>query len=158
MLIILLILFIAGFVFGGVLSMKDGYDSEEAGYALMTVSGILFAICLGFMISAITKTVKLNTIDERIAIYQEENTRIEEQIKTTVELYQEHEENMFGKIDLGEISSENLLLLTSIYPELKSDTLIQAQIQVYVDNTNEIKTIKTQKLNYEVWRWWLCFV
>ena len=81
----------------------------------------------------------------------------EEQIKTVIETYQDYEQGMFENVDLDKISSEKLILLTSIYPELKSDAMVQELIQVYIDNTNEIKEIRTQKLDYELWRWWLYF-
>ena len=54
-------------------------------------------------------------------------------------------------------SNEKLILLASIYPELKSDTMVQELIQVYIDNNNQLKKLKNRKLDYELWRWWLCF-
>lgn len=136
---------------------NSSYDGEVGwgiGIALAT-TGIL--TCIVLMCVAISFTIKLPQMEDRIALYQEENSRIEEQIKTTIEVYQDYEKEIFGNINLDKISSEKLILLTSIYPELKSDTLIQELIHVYINNTDEIKQIKVNKLDYELWRWWLCF-
>lgn len=158
MLIILLIVGVSLIVLGclGVYvnKFKISYDF---GCILNAIGGIFTVIIVIFMIFAITYSVKIPQMEERITIYKEENVRIEEQIKTVIEAYQDYEQGMFEDIDLDKISSEKLILLTSMYPELKSDTMVQELIQVYIDNTNEIKAIRTQKLDYEVWRWWLCF-
>ena len=159
MLIILLIIGIGLIVLGclGVYADKFKIISYDFGGILNTIGGILTIVTIMFMIFAITYSVKIPQMEERITIYKEENVRIEEQIKTVIEAYQDYEQGMFEDIDLDKISSEKLILLTSIYPELKSDSMVQELIQVYIDNTNEIKSIRTQKLDYEVWRWWLCF-
>lgn len=158
MLIILLIIGVSLIVLGClgiyVNKFKISYDLC---CLLNTMGSILTVIVVIFMILAITFSVKIPQMEERITIYKEENVRIEEQIKTVIEAYQDYEQGMFEDIDLDKISSEKLILLTSMYPELKSDTMVQELIQVYIDNTNEIKAIRTQKLDYEVWRWWLCF-
>ena len=146
-------------VIWGVKILDSGnYDTDCAGSVLTGIGGLLGAACLVLGGIAITDTVKLNTMEERIAIYEEENADIEEQIKIIVESYQDYEEGIFDKVDLDKLNSDNLLLLTSIYPELKTNTLIQTQIQVHVDNANEIKKLKTQALDCKIWRWWLCFV
>lgn len=155
MLIILLVLGIVGIIIGGIKLSK--YSENGFGIAFVCFGVIVSFIASCFMIAAITRTLKISQMEDRIAIYQEENTRIEEQIKTTIQVYQEHEKDMFKDIDLDKISSEKLILLTSIYPELKSDTMVQELIKVYVENTNELKQLRTDKLNYELWRWWLYF-
>lgn len=157
MLIILLLVGI-GLIILGSMGMSE-WDWYEGIGIPMTMLGIVALITLVVVIPiAITNTIKIPQMEERIAIYKEENTRIEEQIKTVIETYQDYEQGIFEDIDLDEISSEKLILLTSIYPELKSDAMIQELIQVYINNTNEIKSLRTQKLDHELWRWWLCFV
>ena len=142
-------------ILGIVLIVK--YDCD-AGIAITTIFSFLEAICLVFIIFAINNTAKIPQMDERISIYQEENTRIEEQIKTTIQVYQDYEKEIFSDINLDDISSEKLIMLTSLYPNLKSDTMVQELIKTYNKNTEELKQLKTQKLDYELYRWWLCFV
>lgn len=45
----------------------------------------------------------------------------------------------------------------ALYPELKSDTLVQSQIEVYVENNKAIKELKSSAINASVYRWWLYF-
>lgn len=94
----------------------------------------------------------LNTIDERIAMYQEENTKIEEQIATVVEQYQEYETKIFT-----EVSPESAITLVALYPDLKADELVKSQIDIYVENNKQIKTLQEEKITASVKRWWLYF-
>lgn len=121
------------------------------------IGGLLSIICAIVMIFVVNNVLTYNQMDERITLYQEENIRIEEQVKTTVEAYQEYEKEIFGNIDLETISADKLIVLTSIYPELKSDTLVQELTSVYVENNNQIKELKTKKLDYKISCWWLYF-
>ena len=155
MLIILLLISIGLIVLGIITYAKTNW--ENLPIAFDVIGAICCLLCATFIVIAINQTIKIPQMNERITIYQEENTRIEEQIKTTIQVYQDYEKEIFGDINLDEISSERLILLTSIYPELKSDTMVQELIQVYIENTNEVKNLKIEKLNCELWRWWLYF-
>lgn len=93
-----------------------------------------------------------SVIDEKIAMYQEENTKIEEQIAETVKQYQQYETDIFT-----EVASDSSITLVALYPELKSDTLVQSQIDVYIENNEKIKSLKEDKICDSVNRWWLYF-
>ena len=157
MLIILLIISISLIIVGCVVYFRCNSCYEYLAGGLITTGAILGIAMFIFALVAITYSIKVPQMEERITIYKEENTRIEEQIKIIIEAYQDYEQGVFEDIDLNKISSEKLILLTSIYPELKSDAMVQELIQVHINNTNEIKELRTTKLDYEVWRWWLCF-
>ena len=154
MLLVLLGIFLVLLIIGIIWLSKD--DSDGA-IACATVGGLFSVIIIITMIFVTNNVIAFNNMNERIAIYQEENKRIEEQIKTTVEAYQEYEKEIFGNIDLENITADKLIVLTSIYPELKSDTLVQELISVYVENNNQIKELKAKKLDYKVSCWWLYF-
>ena len=85
-------------------------------------------------------------------MYQEENTKIEEQIATIVKQYQEYEKDIFT-----EVSPESAMTLVSLYPELKADTLVSSQIDIYVKNNEKLKSLKEEKINASVIRWWTYF-
>lgn len=91
-------------------------------------------------------------IDQKIALYEEENAKIEQQIAATVKQYQEYESGIFT-----DVAPESSITLVALYPELKSDTLVQSQIEVYVENNNTIKELKSTAINASVYRWWLYF-
>lgn len=156
MLIVLLVVGIGLLILGIVFGCKDDWESGKC-IACMCIGTIVFIVCAIVMIFVVNDAITYSQMDERIAIYEEENVRIEKQVKTTVEAYQEYEKEIFGNIDLDKISGEKLILLTSIYPELKSDTLVQELISVYTENNNQIKELKTKKLDYKVSCWWLYF-
>lgn len=92
------------------------------------------------------------TIDEKIAMYQEENNKIEKQIDTLVSNYMNYESDTYEKI-----KSESPITLVSMYPELKSDKLVEEQISVYETNNNRIRILKEDKINLKVKKWWLYF-
>lgn len=126
--------------------------SEEAGVALSVFGGFLFVVALIATISLGIDVKQLSVIDDRIEMYQEENTRIEQQIADVVEQYQKYETDIFM-----EVAPESAVSMVALYPELKSDSLVQAQIEVYVANNNMIKDLKDQQIKGDVYRWWLYF-
>lgn len=91
-------------------------------------------------------------IDEKILMYQEENNKIEKQIDTLVSNYMNYESDTYGKI-----KSDSPITLVSMYPELKSDKLVEKQVSVYEANNNRIRLLKEDKINLKVKKWWLYF-
>lgn len=142
MIILLIIISIIGFLVSCVV-----IESDTAGFFLMC-SGVLFviAIFLGVLVS------NGRTIDEKIAMYKEENTKIEKQIDTLVSNYMDYESDVYEKF-----KSESSITLVSMYPELKSDKLVEEQISVYEENNKKIRELKEDKINLKVKKWWLYF-
>ena len=91
-------------------------------------------------------------IDQRIEMYETENQQIEERISTAVDGYMTYESDTFDKCD-----HEDALGLITLFPELKSDSLISKQIDAYMENNKQIKVLKEEKLSYRVYAWWLFF-
>lgn len=142
MIILLIIISIIGFIVSCV-TVED----DIAGFFLMC-SGVLFviAIFLGVLVS------NGRTIDEKITMYQEENNKIEKQLDTLVSNYMDYESNTYEKF-----KSESSVTLVSMYPELKSDKLVEEQISVYEENNKKIRELKEDKINLKVKKWWLYF-
>lgn len=121
-------------------------------WGLAVIGGVmLFIGIVGGIISGVFVS-QLSVIDDRIEMYQEENARIEQQIADVVEQYQKYETDIFM-----EVAPESAVSMVALYPELKSDSLVQAQIEVYVANNNMIKDLKDQQIKGDVYRWWLYF-
>lgn len=110
------------------------------------VIGVIVAISLAVQVS------NLSVINEKIAMYEQENAKIEQQIETAITAYQQHEKDVFT-----EIKPDSYIQLVSIYPELKSDTLVKEQIKTYQSNNKKIKELKVTAINGNVKRWWLYF-
>lgn len=136
---------------GFILDEKTGADSDIC----FGISGIgmvvgFFAL-LGLIIVGVN-VKSLSVIDDRIAMYEEENARIEQQIADVVEQYQKYETDIFR-----EVAPESAVTMVSLYPELKSDSLVQAQIEVYTENNKTIRDLRDKQIKGNVYRWWLYF-
>ena len=136
---------------GFILDEKTGADSDLC----FGISGIgmvvgFFAL-LGLIIVGVN-VKSLSVIDDRITMYEEENTRIEQQIADVVEQYQKYETDIFR-----EVAPESAVTMVSLYPELKSDSLVQAQIEVYTENNKTIRDLRDKQIQGDVYRWWLYF-
>ena len=99
---------------------------------------------------------QLKVADKKIAMYQEENTKIEQDITTIVKDYMNYEKDTY-KIASEQIDGSSLLVLTELYPDLKSNELVKKQIEIYTENNNKIKQLKEEKINNQMCKWWLYF-
>ena len=113
---------------------------------------IPLAICFVAVIFLVAQVSNLSVIDQKIEMYEQENTKIEQQIETAVTAYQQHEKDVFTTV-----KPNSYMQLVSLYPELKSDTLVKAQIKTYQSNNKKIKELKEQAIDGKVKRWWLYF-
>lgn len=116
---------------------------------------ISIALLIGSIIATfflITSVRSLNIIDDKIAMYESQNAKIEEQIAGVVEQYMEYESGVFT-----EVSSDSAITLVALYPELKSDALVESQIELYTENNRKITELMEKKINGSVTRWWLYF-
>ena len=142
MIILLIIISIIGFIIFRVV-----YEDDIAGFFLVCFC-VLFVIAIFLGISVSNGRI----VDEKIAMYQEENTKIEKQIDTLVSNYMNYESDTYEKF-----KSESSITLVSMYPELKSDKLVEEQISVYEENNKKIREFKEDKIDLKVKKWWLYF-
>ena len=152
-LLITLIGIIIGAV-GYVMYQTCEYNStkEKVGEVVQGIGWTIAGIAAFAAIVLLVFSVVISTADEKIEMYQEENTKIEQQIAEVVKNYQEYETDIFT-----ELSPESAMSMISLYPELKSDKLVESQIEVYVENNKQIKYFKEQFINRCVVNWWLYF-
>ena len=136
---------------GFILDEKTGADSDMC----FGISGIGMVVGFFILVGLIVVGVNvksLSVIDDRIAMYEEENARIEQQIADVVEQYQKYETDIFM-----EVAPDSAVTMVSLYPELKSDSLVQAQIEVYTENNKTIRDLRDKQIKGNVYRWWLYF-
>lgn len=110
-----------------------------------------FVLLLG-VFSLIDTVANGYTLDDKIAMYEEENASIEESINVTVKSYMDFEASTYG-----ELKDKDAINLVSLFPELKSDTLVQKQIEVYIANNDKIKELKEEKIELTKSKWLLYF-
>lgn len=146
MILVFLGIGILTFIIGVVLINDNVGDTLRVIGIIMTLICFIAAVCLG--IAVLNQTV----IDDKIAMYLEENTKIEEQVNILVDEYMEHESEVYSN---AKVTSP--VVLAQMYPEIKADDTIRSQIDIYVANNEQIKSLKLQKINGSVYRWWLYF-
>ena len=91
-------------------------------------------------------------INKKIALYEKENKELEEKIEVTVKGYMDFEKETYK-----ELKADNYMNLVNLYPELKSDKLVQKQISTYQANKNKIIELELEKINVKKSKWWLYF-
>ena len=123
---------------------------DEIGWFPMLLMGISIVI---FSYSAYEIHYCKYSIPEKIAMYEEENAKIEEKVSNTVNKYMEYEKNIV--IEVG--PDDDAFSLVSLYPELGADTLVSNEIEVYTSNNKKIKELKDQALNISNYRFWMYF-
>ena len=131
--------------------LYDKFDKDT--YCNLAILGVALGFVSFIAIIVLGIHVKsLSVIDDRIAMYEEENARIERQVADVVEQYQKYETDIFM-----EVAPENAVTMVSLYPELKSDSLVQAQIEIYTENNKTIRNLRDKQIKGNVCRWWLYF-
>lgn len=155
MLIVLGVITVAMIIGGAImLCFSDCDEPLGIGGIFMIVFGAMATIAVVIVsLVQIHSLVEISTIDERIAMYEEQNAEIEGQIETVVKEYQEYESGIMTEVG----DKDSYITLVSLYPELKADALVSKQIEVYLNNNKTIVDLKNQKLNEKVYRWWLYF-
>ena len=149
MILVILGICILATILSGIISDQT---ASGTAFTFFLLSGIGLAISLIVTIILGVIVSLLSVIDSQIEMYQEENTQIEQQIANVVCQYQQYETEIFTTV-----APEDSISLVALYPELKSDTLVQKQIDVYVANNEKIKALKEKQINGSVLRWWLYF-
>lgn len=113
---------------------------------------IILLVAVVVEIFLVVKVQKASVIDEQIAMYQEENSAIEGQISAAIAAYQGYESET-----LKGLMPEDSVYMVLAYPELKSDALVEKQLEVYMSNNEKIKELKNKKIQIKVDKWWCYF-
>ena len=130
-----------------------GFSVHGLFFFLAWISGIA-AFGMVITICCIApKIATASTIDEKIAMYQEENATIEQDIDRIVEEYLKHEHDTFTDLK----TEESSITLVTLFPELKSDTLVKRQLEIYVCNNTKIRKLREEKIDIAKLKWLLYF-
>jgi len=143
MMILLLLISIVLFI---LLVCSDGFDE----FACVPLIG--FIIKLGVIVFLCVKLVNIKVIDEKIELYTKQNQEIETKIELVIKQYMEHEHQTFK-----DLTNNSYITLVTLYPELKSDELIKEEIRLYEENNKKIISLKENKINEKIYKWWIYF-
>ena len=128
-----------------------GYENPYSYIGIVLGTLIMLASFVTIIVGSVYIS-KSRTINDKIAMYEEENTRIESSVTQAVEKYLEHEQNIFDDLQGADIST-----LLVVYPEINGNDLVKKQIEIYVSNNDKVRKLKNDKLNIDVWRFWVYF-
>lgn len=133
------------------LANDDPNGMWEAGGALSSVVFIISILAMFWTGYHVNRCVYV--IPTQIAMYEEENARIEEKVRDTVNKYMEYE----GGVIMEIAPEDDAMTLISLYPDLKTDQLISEEISVYIANNDQIKKLKAEQAEQASYKWWLYF-
>ena len=156
MLIVLFMIFLIMMIIG---LIWLGYADEDF-FPCVTIflGGIFELIIVIAIIFNAYDISKLQVSDRKIAMYQEENNNIQAQITDIVDNYMKYESKTYDEsLKNIDLKNSDVVVLTQLYPNLKSDEMVKTQIEIYQKNNETIKKLKEEKLDYEVSKWWLYF-
>lgn len=123
----------------------DEYDFSGFGIIIVAIALLGIFINIGCL-------VRGRTLDDKIAMYEQENTAIEQSVDVLVKDYYKHESDTYSSL-----KPENAVLFASAYPELQSNDLAMKQLEIYVENNDKIKELKEDRINLSRNRFWLYF-
>ena len=125
------------------------WDVDEGFKIIGGIGSVIFGAAIFVLLFMYSSYL---TADKQIAMYEEENSNIEYRINEMVNNYMIYEKDAYS-----EFKFDDIMAAVTIYPELKSDELVKTQIDIYVENNNKIKQLKTDKIKCSVLKWWLYF-
>ncbi len=159
MVTLFLIIFLVAFIFFSVQFARKIHPNYGPEDGISILYGFLIAsfsmLFIGFLIWDINIAYTIatgNTIDETIKMYDEENTKIETNIREIVENYMQFEKDTY--INLKDKDAMNLI---QSFPQLNSDELVKDQIELFKNNNRAIISLKEDKIDLKRKRWLLYF-
>ena len=133
----------------GVIIDEKSYGSGDV-FFLIGIPACIVSLIASFILGVLISSSWV--VDEKINMYEAENKKIDSQICTIVENYKGYEKETFESL-----KNKNADTLISLYPELKTDTLVKEQIKIYTNNRKKIIKFKQDKIDVKPLRWWLYF-
>ena len=136
-----------------VVDLSRTFNSFDVCVFFIIMLSFSLIVCVVSIMCSISVLATENIIDGKIAMYEQENTRIESEIDQIVQNYIKYEKETFENVK----SDESSIVLVTLFPELKSDELVKSQLEVYVSNNEKIKELREDKIELRKVRWDLYF-
>lgn len=137
-----------------VIVVKISYYGDYNGLMIVSLTG---AIAIGIVeiitiFSIIPIMVNGITASEKIKMYQTENKKIENQIGELVKGYMDYESETYKNF-----KNESSITMVNLYPDLKSNELVQKQMNIYLTNNDKIKELNEKEIDTKIGKWLLYF-
>ena len=147
-----ILLLVALIILGVGVALLFTWDCEALGGTMLAI-GMILSIAVGiFAFVLACCCVDTFNVDKKIEMYETENAKIEEQMTLIVQNYMEHEQEVFG-----EITEKNVMSYITLYPDLRSDSLVAKQMEIYYANYEKITKLKEEQIMAPLYRWWCYF-
>lgn len=147
MLYILMGIFVLIFVIG-IITLCSGNNGEIL-LAIGGLGSVVFLIAWLTTIGCYNSTK--STADKQIAVLEERNELIIEQIEPLVDKYLDYEGSTYKDLKL----EANVIVSMANYPQLKGDEFVQSQIKIILDNQKEITNLKLSKAKLNAYKMWI---
>lgn len=134
--------------------VMDNSTRQLASFAVVPgVLGVVLAIVFGiWTLCNIIIVASGFGIQEKIEIYEDQNTQIEQSIDAAVKAYCEHEQITYVQMSDGAVA-----LVAAAYPELASSELVKTQMDIWTSNSNELKELKSDLVDFHRAQYFLYF-
>lgn len=129
-------------------SVKD-WEEEVADFTgfFAVIAGIAVIIVTACLVDVTYRT------DEMIQIYTEENEEVEKKLENAVQNYMQYEKDIMISVS----PDTDTISLISLYPDLKSDRLVESEIETYISNNDKIKELREGKTMKSIYKFLLFF-
>lgn len=135
----------------GVLLLILGIFAKEE--FLVCISMFIFISSFtGLMIAGGIYNYRASTTDSRLAVLEEQNQTVLNQIEPLVQQALNYESNTYKDLKLD---AAKVIAFTQLYPDLKANEFLNKQIEVILDNQKEIKQLKLDKASLNAYHFWL---
>lgn len=95
---------------------------------------------------------RASTADSRLAVLEEQNQVVLNQIEPLVQQALNHESSTYKDLKLD---AAKIIAFTQLYPDLKANEFLNKQIEVILTNQKEIKKLKLDKASLNAYHFWL---
>lgn len=129
---------------------KD-YSSGDLDVLSVVLILINFAIIV-LLCSLLSNLYENQGVNQKIKMYETQNQQLERKIDVTVKSYMDHEKDTYKEFKAG----DGMALITS-YPELRSNELVEKQMDTYQSNNRKIAKLKEKEIDCNVTKWWIYF-
>lgn len=150
MIIVIVLILLALTVMSIIKASEGEWNDGWIGGFAFSITALLGVLIWGFI--TLGSVVGEKYIDERIEMYQEENTKIQGDVSRIVGEYMDWEKETYDII-----KNESPIVLVQLFPELKSSELVSRQIDLYIENNNMIKALREKKISIKLDKFWLYF-
>ena len=135
----------------GIAIIICGCFQEDDG---IIVSGFLigFPSLVAVLIAGGIYNYNASTIDNKLAVLEEQNTTVLTQVEPLVQQALNYESSTYKNLKLD---VNKLIIFAQMYPELKANDFLRMQIDIILCNQQEIKQLKLDKATLNSYHFWL---